>query len=146
MQKGNFSRERFVHYAICVRTSCKQVQWQGDLQGGMLFIRHSRKISIYCLVTDIRERHTRYQNVAGFTRKRNMLNVQVVIWVVTLCCDVVGYQRFEGPCFLHLQTSPWRWRQYGPPKLLNGFWLNLVKLSYANGCETTLIWSHICHV
>jgi hypothetical protein len=25
-------------------------------------------------------------------------------WVVTPCNDVVGYQRFEGPCCLHLQT------------------------------------------
>jgi len=57
-------------------------------------------------------------------------------WVVMPCSVVVGYQRFGGPCCLRLKpegsvdlrnvgilpqhytayTSPWRWRQYGPPK------------------------------
>jgi hypothetical protein len=27
----------------------------------------------------------------------------VVFWVMTPCSDVVGYQRFGGPCCLHLQ-------------------------------------------
>jgi hypothetical protein len=26
----------------------------------------------------------------------------VVFWVVTTCGDLVGYQRFGGPCCLHL--------------------------------------------
>jgi len=26
----------------------------------------------------------------------------VVLWVVTSCSIAVGYQRFEGPCCLHL--------------------------------------------
>jgi hypothetical protein len=25
-----------------------------------------------------------------------------VFWVVTLCSAVIGYQRFRGPCCLHL--------------------------------------------
>jgi len=29
-----------------------------------------------------------------------------VSWVVTLCGVVVGYQRFGGPCCLHLQRGP----------------------------------------
>jgi hypothetical protein len=33
---------------------------------------------------------------------------------VTLCSDVVGYQRFGGPSY-HI-TTPWRWRQHDPPK------------------------------
>jgi len=34
--------------------------------------------------------------------------IQVVIfWVVTPCNDVVGYQRFGGPCCLHLQNTIW---------------------------------------
>jgi len=36
------------------------------------------------------------------------LQIQV-LWVVTPCSVVVGYQHFKGP-------SPWRWRQHGPPK------------------------------
>jgi hypothetical protein len=33
-----------------------------------------------------------------------VVKIQVeVLWVVTPCSDVVGYQRFEGPCCLHLQ-------------------------------------------
>jgi hypothetical protein len=32
------------------------------------------------------------------------VKIQVMVfWVVTLCSDVVGYQRFVAPCFLHLQ-------------------------------------------
>jgi len=27
------------------------------------------------------------------------------LWVVTPCNDVVGYQRFGGPCCLHLQCE-----------------------------------------
>jgi hypothetical protein len=35
---------------------------------------------------------------------RNWLSIQVMVfWVVMLCCVVVGYQRFGGPCCLHLQ-------------------------------------------
>jgi len=32
------------------------------------------------------------------------------IWAMTACSDVVRYQCFGGPCYLHLQghTSPWR--------------------------------------
>jgi len=33
----------------------------------------------------------------------------VVFWVVVLCSDVVGYQRFGEP-------SGWRWRKQSPPK------------------------------
>jgi len=36
------------------------------------------------------------------------------IWVVTPWSIVVGYHHSEGVCCL---TSPWRWRQHGPPKL-----------------------------
>jgi len=32
----------------------------------------------------------------------SVLRVEV-FWVVTQCSVVVGYQRFGGPCFLHLQ-------------------------------------------
>jgi len=40
-----------------------------------------------------------------------------LFWVVTPCIGVVGYQRFRCSCCLYLQfTSPWRWKQYGPPK------------------------------
>jgi len=28
-----------------------------------------------------------------------------VLWVVTLCYDVVGYQCFGGPCCLHLRVK-----------------------------------------
>jgi len=28
---------------------------------------------------------------------------QVVLWVVTLLSDVVGYQRFGAPCYFHLR-------------------------------------------
>jgi hypothetical protein len=28
-----------------------------------------------------------------------------VFWVVTPCSDVVGYQRFGGPCCLHVQSE-----------------------------------------
>jgi len=32
------------------------------------------------------------------------VKIQVeVIWVVTPCSDMVGYERFGGPCCLHLQ-------------------------------------------
>jgi len=31
------------------------------------------------------------------------LKIQIVFWVVTPCSDVVGYQRYGGPCCLHLQ-------------------------------------------
>jgi len=31
-----------------------------------------------------------------------MLQVEV-FWVVTQCSNAVGYQRFGGPCYLHLQ-------------------------------------------
>jgi hypothetical protein len=32
------------------------------------------------------------------------MNIQVVVfWVVTPCSDVIGYQRFGGPCCLHRQ-------------------------------------------
>jgi len=32
------------------------------------------------------------------------MQIQVaVFWVVTPCNDVAGYQRFEGPCCLHLK-------------------------------------------
>jgi len=32
------------------------------------------------------------------------MKIQVaVFWVVTPCRNVVGYQRFGGPCWLHLQ-------------------------------------------
>jgi hypothetical protein len=30
----------------------------------------------------------------------------VVLWVVTPCSVVVGYQRFVGRCYFHLQGSP----------------------------------------
>jgi hypothetical protein len=34
----------------------------------------------------------------------SVLSLQVVVfWVVTPCIVVVGYQRFRGPCCLHLQ-------------------------------------------
>jgi hypothetical protein len=33
-----------------------------------------------------------------------VMKIQVVVfWVMTLCIDVVGYQCFRGPCYLHLQ-------------------------------------------
>jgi hypothetical protein len=33
-----------------------------------------------------------------------MLSIQVVVfWLMTQCSVVVGYQRFGGPCCLHLQ-------------------------------------------
>jgi len=28
--------------------------------------------------------------------------------------EVVRYQRWRGPCYLHLQCEGWRWRQQGP--------------------------------
>jgi hypothetical protein len=31
--------------------------------------------------------------------------IQVEFWVVTLCSDKVGYQRFRGPCCLHIQSE-----------------------------------------
>jgi hypothetical protein len=31
-----------------------------------------------------------------------MFHVEV-FWDVMLCCVVVGYQHFRGPCYLHLQ-------------------------------------------
>jgi hypothetical protein len=40
-----------------------------------------------------------------------------VFWVLTPCSVVLGYRRFRGPCCLHLQSSPWRWRQHGSPTL-----------------------------
>jgi hypothetical protein len=57
--------------------------------------------------------------------------VTAVMFQVKVFWVVVGYQRFERPCCLHLQrevagvsmpfsstpaTSPWRWRQHGPLK------------------------------
>jgi hypothetical protein len=34
-----------------------------------------------------------------------------VLWIVTLCTAAVGYQRFGGPCRLHLhgECPPKRW-------------------------------------
>jgi hypothetical protein len=32
-----------------------------------------------------------------------------VLWVVTLCSAVVGYQNFGGLCHLHLQGPPRHW-------------------------------------
>jgi len=32
-----------------------------------------------------------------------------VFWVVTPCSEVVGYQRFRGPCCIHLQGEVKRW-------------------------------------
>jgi len=29
----------------------------------------------------------------------------VILWIVTPCNDVIGYQHFGGPCFLHLIQS-----------------------------------------
>jgi len=44
------------------------------------------------------------------------MNIQVAIfWVMTQSTDV-GYQRFGGPCCLHLQDASGR--QHGPPKRL----------------------------
>jgi hypothetical protein len=38
------------------------------------------------------------------------VKIQVeVFWVVTPCNVAVGYQRFEGPCCLHLQGEVKRW-------------------------------------
>jgi len=34
-----------------------------------------------------------------------MIKIQVMIWVVTLCSDVVGCQCFGGHCCLHLQSE-----------------------------------------
>jgi len=36
---------------------------------------------------------------------------EIVFWVVTLCSVVVGYQRFQGPHYLHPEDdgSPKRW-------------------------------------
>jgi hypothetical protein len=40
----------------------------------------------------------------------------VVIWVVTPCSPVGGYQRFGWTYCFHLQCSPCKWRQYVPPE------------------------------
>jgi len=29
----------------------------------------------------------------------------MVLWVVTVCNDAVGYQHFRGPCSLHLNNK-----------------------------------------
>jgi len=44
------------------------------------------------------------------------VKIQVDVFQVVMPCIVaVRYQRFGGPCSLHLQ-SDWSWRQHGPPK------------------------------
>jgi len=32
-----------------------------------------------------------------------VMKIQVIFWIEMPCIDVVGYQRFEGSCYLHLQ-------------------------------------------
>jgi hypothetical protein len=40
----------------------------------------------------------------------------LVFLIMTPCGDVGGYQCIEGPCCLHLQASPWKWKQHSSPK------------------------------
>jgi hypothetical protein len=62
----------------------------------------------------------------------------VVFWVLTSCNDVVGCQRFEGPCCLHLQGEdkgtkvlrndcilPHHYTEPQPPKKLISVYLML---------------------
>jgi len=48
--------------------------------------------------------------------KETVLRIEIdVLWVVTPCSVVVGYQRFGGPWCLRLQGD-WRCWQRGTPK------------------------------
>jgi len=39
-----------------------------------------------------------------------------VFWIVTSCDDVIWYWNFGWPYYSVFRTSPWKWRQHGPPK------------------------------
>jgi hypothetical protein len=52
-------------------------------------------------------------NIASFEASTVVMFQVEIFWFVTLCSDVVGYQRFGSPSIF---TSPSRWRQHGPPK------------------------------